>query len=133
MSFFEAANLCSAQEYNDHINDRLDLSSVHNDELMVLMILLNGIHEAAKLPARLVEKTTPNGLLHVEVAFVDNNLKTRHTELFETKDNFILVEGSLNVSYDGVSSSATECYARDYFNSMMPPNFRISRSLELVG
>jgi hypothetical protein len=128
MGYFESAKLCSAHEYNRHINNRLDLASAQNDDLLVLMILLNGVHEAAKLPARLLEKTTPKGLLHVEVAFVDNNLKTRHIEVFPTQDNFLLVQDKLNVTYDGARSTATECYARDYFESMMPPEFLVSQA-----
>ena len=58
MGFFESAKLCSAYEYKSHINDRLDLSSVQADDLLVLMILLDGVHEAAKLPARMIEKTS---------------------------------------------------------------------------
>lgn len=130
MSFFEAAKFCSTYEYNRHIDTRLDLAGTKNDELLMLMILLDGAHEAAKLPARLVEKTTPKGLLHVEIAFLDDKLNTRHTEVYPAKDDFIIVRGELDVTYNDERSSAVECYGRDYFQDQMPPEFYGTRTVE---
>ena len=130
MSFFEAAKFCSTYEYNRHIDTRLDLAGTKDDELLMLMILLDGDHEAAKLPARLIEKTTPKGLLHVEIAFLDDKLNTRHTEVFATQDDFIIVRDELEVSYNDERSSAVECYGRDYFEDQMPPEFFETQSIE---
>jgi hypothetical protein len=123
MPFFEAAKFCSTYEYNRHIDTRLDLASTNDDELLMLMILLDGIHEAAKLPARLIKKTTPKGLLHVEIAFLDDKLNTRHTEIFAAQDDFIIVKDELEVTFKDERSAAVECYGRDYFEDQMPPEF----------
>ena len=123
MPFFEAAKFCSAYEYNRHIDTRLDLASTNDNELLMLMILLDGVHEAVKLPARLIEKTTPKGLLHVEIAFLDDKLNTTHTEIFPAKDDFIIVKDELEVTSKDETSTAVECYGRDYFKDQIPPEF----------
>lgn len=133
MSYFEETSICSVHEYRSHINDRLDLSKAQEDELMMLMVLLNGIHEAAKLPTRLIKKTTSKGLLHVEVALIDKNLNTRESKILPTQDDFLIVQGRLNLTCNGERSNAVECYARDYFEDQMPPSFRESTALELIN
>lgn len=131
MAFFESAEICSTYEYNRHINSRLDLASAKDDDLIVLMILLNGVHEAAKMPARLIEKTRPKGLLHVDIAFLDIDLNEKHSEIFATHDDFLLVQNKLLITVGKESSRAVECYTRDYFEDQMPPEFLVSQAKDL--
>lgn len=128
---FEPGIVCRADEYYQYRKDRLNIEQSSLEQLISLMVLVDSADfEAAKLPARLVNKERKSGLLYVELEFLKADLTPTFTKNFPTNDNFLYATGMIINSKDR-SGKAVEAYARDYFDDLMPISMGLKNVLDL--
>lgn len=135
MSFLEAADFCSIEEYATGRSSRMKESELETDGLYTYMMRLSH-HEkqAAKQAVRIEEIVRQSGGVAVKFAFLDESLLPELSVTEGMQNGFILLKkDAVFVEYDTNNIfSINEAYLRDYFEEQFGEFLSQSSELQRV-